>query len=60
LCLRQNHVSHLDPGDFWLLTELEELDLYDNKVKTVGDALNHLSKLSWVKFVSLIAGRGWR
>lgn len=46
LCLRQNFVSFLDPETFGLLTKLEELDLYDNKVKTVGDALNNLSQLS--------------
>ena len=46
LCLRQNYVAHLDPGLFSLLTRLEELDLYDNKVKTPGDALNCLSKLT--------------
>ncbi|KAG7089781.1 hypothetical protein E1B28_011433 [Marasmius oreades] len=46
LCLRQNHVSHLDPEVFQQLTKLEELDLYDNKVKDVGNALNNLSKLT--------------
>ncbi|KAF9266606.1 L domain-like protein [Marasmius fiardii PR-910] len=46
LCLRQNHISHLDPEVFQQLTNLEELDLYDNQVKDVGDALNKLSKLT--------------
>jgi len=46
LCLRQNFVSHLDPEVFDTLANLEELDLYDNKVKNVGSALNNLSKLS--------------
>jgi protein phosphatase 1 regulatory subunit 7 len=45
LCLRQNHVSHLDPALFALLIKLEELDLYDNKIKTPGDALTALSNL---------------
>ncbi|KAJ3983948.1 L domain-like protein [Lentinula detonsa] len=46
LCLRQNHISVLDPDVFQLLTKLEELDLYDNKIKDPGHALNHLSNLS--------------
>ena len=45
LCLRQNFVSFLDPEVFNMLTNWEELDLYDNKLKTVGDALLKLSKL---------------
>ncbi|KAG6865722.1 hypothetical protein C0991_012368 [Blastosporella zonata] len=45
LCLRQNFVSFLDPEVFGVLTNLEELDLYDNKLKNVGDALLKLSKL---------------
>lgn len=39
LCLRQNFISHLDPTTFQQLTNLEELDMYDNKLKTIGDAL---------------------
>lgn len=50
LCLRQNFISHLDPEVFSLLTKLEELDLYDNKIKTVGDALNAMSKLTCATF----------
>lgn len=46
LCLRQNFITFLDPAVFGILTKLEELDLYDNKIKTVGDALNALSTLS--------------
>lgn len=46
LCLRQNAISHLDPEIFRPLTQLEELDLYDNKLKTVGDALNDMSALT--------------
>lgn len=45
LCLRQNAVSFLDPDVFRQLQELEELDLYDNKIKTVGEALDELSSL---------------
>jgi protein phosphatase 1 regulatory subunit 7 len=37
----------LDPGIFNELKDLEEVDLYDNSIKTVGDALNNLSKLVW-------------
>ncbi|KAG0705654.1 L domain-like protein [Suillus ampliporus] len=46
LCLRQNAITHLDPEIFRLLTQLEELDLYDNKLKTVGDALDTMSSLT--------------
>jgi len=46
LCLRQNFISYLDPAVFNLLVKLEELDLYDNKLKVVDDALKSLSNLS--------------
>jgi protein phosphatase 1 regulatory subunit 7 len=46
LCLRQNFISTLDPEVFSLLTNLVELDLYDNKIKHVGAALNNLSALA--------------
>ncbi|OAX41182.1 L domain-like protein [Rhizopogon vinicolor AM-OR11-026] len=46
LCLRQNAISHLDPEIFRPLMQLEELDLYDNKLKTVGDALDSMSSLA--------------
>ncbi|KAF9069257.1 L domain-like protein, partial [Rhodocollybia butyracea] len=46
LCLRQNHISFLDPQVFHLLTKLEELDLYDNKIKDPGSALDKLSNIS--------------
>ncbi|KAJ3815133.1 hypothetical protein F5876DRAFT_31299, partial [Lentinula aff. lateritia] len=46
LCLRQNHISVLDAEVFRHLTKLEELDLYDNKIKDPGHALDHLSNLS--------------
>ncbi|TFK72913.1 L domain-like protein [Pluteus cervinus] len=45
LCLRQNDISFLDPEVFEVLVNLEELDLYDNKVKHVGRALDKLDKL---------------
>jgi protein phosphatase 1 regulatory subunit 7 len=45
LCLRQNAISYLDPDIFRQLTQLEELDLYDNKLKTVGDTLDDMSSL---------------
>lgn len=48
LCLRQNFISVLDPEVIHPLTKLEELDLYDNKVKHLGDALDKLSNLSYV------------
>ena len=40
LCLRQNQISALEPEVFRELVELEELDLYDNKLKSVGNALD--------------------
>ena len=46
LCLRQNFISTLDPDVFSLLTNLVDLDLYDNKIRHVGDALNNLSALA--------------
>ncbi|THH31449.1 hypothetical protein EUX98_g2745 [Antrodiella citrinella] len=45
LCLRQNHIPSLDPEAFRPLTELEELDFYDNGLKTIGDALDECTKL---------------
>ncbi|KAF7970841.1 hypothetical protein HWV62_22798 [Athelia sp. TMB] len=41
-----NFISFLDPEVFSLLTEMEEMDFYDNKLKTVGDALNNMPKLT--------------
>jgi len=46
LCLRQNFIATLDPEVFSHLTKLVELDLYDNKIKHVGDALNNLRELT--------------
>lgn len=45
LCLRQNFIAHLDPAIFHTLTKLEDLDLYDNKLKTAGEALDLLPHL---------------
>ncbi len=46
LCLRQNFIASLDPEIFTHLTKLGELDLYDNKIKHIGDALNNLNELT--------------
>ena len=46
LCLRQNYIAAIEHKDFDTLEELEELDLYDNRLKNIGDALNNLHKLS--------------
>ncbi|KAI0033556.1 L domain-like protein [Vararia minispora EC-137] len=46
LCLRQNFIMFLDPNVFHKLTKLEELDLYDNKLKGVGLALDAMSELA--------------
>ncbi|CAE6354181.1 unnamed protein product [Rhizoctonia solani] len=45
LCLRQNFVAHIGADDIGSLTKLEELDVYDNKLKGVGDALDTLTDL---------------
>ncbi|KIY43946.1 L domain-like protein [Fistulina hepatica ATCC 64428] len=45
LCLRQNEITHLDPESLSPLTQLEELDLYDNKLKHIDNALDNLQKL---------------
>ena len=52
LCLRQNQISRLEPEVFRELKELEELDLYDNKLKGVGDALDACNKLTCVSPLS--------
>lgn len=46
LCLRQNHIKALDPEVMKALVNLSELDMYDNKIKDVGDALNSLVNLT--------------
>ena len=46
LCLRQNLIAHLDPEIFTHLTKLVDLDLYDNKIKHIGDAFNNLKELT--------------
>ena len=51
LCLRQNYIAALDHADFDTLVELEDLDLYDNRLKNVGDALNSLHKLTYVSLL---------
>jgi protein phosphatase 1 regulatory subunit 7 len=46
LCLRQNFITNLDPEIFSHLTKLVDLDLYDNKIRHIGDELNNLSQLT--------------
>lgn len=46
LCLRQNFIATLDPEVFSRLSRLVDLDLYDNKIRHVGDALNNLKELT--------------
>ncbi|CEL55522.1 hypothetical protein RSOLAG1IB_01534 [Rhizoctonia solani AG-1 IB] len=45
LCLRQNFLAHIGQEDIGCLVKLEELDFYDNKLKSVGDALDGLLDL---------------
>jgi protein phosphatase 1 regulatory subunit 7 len=46
LCLRQNFIATLDPEVFSTLSRLVELDLYDNKIRHVDDALDNLKELT--------------
>lgn len=46
LCLRQNFIQTLETADFGPLKSLEDLDLYDNKIKHLGDALNGHDQLT--------------
>jgi protein phosphatase 1 regulatory subunit 7 len=48
LCLRENFLSSLDVEVFQLFTKLEELDFYDNKLKSVDSALNNMTELTCV------------
>jgi protein phosphatase 1 regulatory subunit 7 len=52
LCLRQNFITVLDPQDFRVLKQLAELDLYDNNLKTLGDALVDSKLLRFLVFAS--------
>lgn len=45
LGLRQNAISELDPEQFGVLKQLEELDIYDNQVKDLGNALENMQNL---------------
>lgn len=47
LCLRQNAIAELDPAEFSPLTELEDLDIYDNQVKDLGTALEGMLNLKY-------------
>ena len=46
LCLRENFISVVDPADFGPLVNLEEMDFYDNKIKTIGAALTEMPDLA--------------
>lgn len=45
LCLRQNFITKVGNEDVGTLKKLEELDLYDNKVKHLGSGLDGLEEL---------------
>lgn len=45
LCLRQNNITELPPSEFAPLTLLEDLDIYDNQVKDLGNALEGMKNL---------------
>jgi protein phosphatase 1 regulatory subunit 7 len=47
LCLRQNAITELDPAEFSPLTELEDLDIYDNQVRDLGTALEGMPRLKY-------------
>ncbi|KAG8821722.1 hypothetical protein FRC17_009742 [Serendipita sp. 399] len=40
LCLRANYLTSVEPEVFAPLTHLEEVDFYDNRLKTLGNALD--------------------
>jgi hypothetical protein len=42
LCLRQNFLRKIEEDSFTPLIHLEDLDLYDNQIKHVGQALEKL------------------
>ncbi|TDL25510.1 L domain-like protein [Rickenella mellea] len=46
LCLRQNQITILEPEVFKLLPNLQDLDLYDNKIKEIGDSLSDQRELT--------------
>lgn len=48
LCLRQNHIKTLDLEVMKALVNLTELDMYDNKIKDVGEALDLLVNITYV------------
>lgn len=50
LCLRQNSITELDPAEFGPLILLEELDIYDNQVKDIGDALKDMKNLKYTLY----------
>ncbi|PAV16652.1 hypothetical protein PNOK_0827200 [Pyrrhoderma noxium] len=50
LCLRQNNISTLELDVFGPLSGLEELDLYDNKLKAIGNALDGCSRMAVLDF----------
>ena len=47
LCLRQNYITSLDPEVMHPLEKLVELDIYDNRLKNVDDALTTLRNLAY-------------
>lgn len=48
LCLRGNYITTLDKDVFGPLEHLEELDLYDNRIKQLGEALDGRQSLRQV------------
>jgi len=59
LCLRQNHIKTLDPEVMKALVNLSELDMYDNKIKDVGDALDSLVDITYVVHLYMWSAVGW-
>ena len=53
LCLRQNNIKALDPDVMKALVNLTELDMYDNKIKDVGEALDSLVNITYVVHLSV-------
>lgn len=48
--MRQNFIAEIGDEDVGALVGLEELDLYDNKLKGVGSALDKMVDLKCVSY----------
>lgn len=54
ICLRANFLQTLEEDVFGPLDILEELDLYDNRIKALGPALKNKASLRYILYLTLI------